>query len=159
MTIDTLSLQVHPIGAGELDDIRQNGLDRFGNVPEESVSEGGDQLRCCLRLSEPGERVWLIAHAPLTAQRPWREVGPVFVHADRCPGYPLRSGLPGFLHGGRRVLRSYTHDQAMYYPGNRVTVAGDDLVAILLELFADPRIAEVDIRNVEAQCFLARVTR
>ena len=44
-------------------------------------------------------------------------------------------------------------------PGERVTVAGDGLVAILQELFADPRIAEVHIRDVEAQCFIARVTR
>ncbi len=68
-------------------------------------------------------------------------------------------GLPGFMSGTPRVLRSYTVDAAMYYAGNRVTGPDDDLDAVLQELFADPEIAEVHRRKVEAQCFIARVTR
>lgn len=158
MTTSTRVLQVHPIEAKELDDIRTSGYDRFGNVPENFVSEGGDQLRCC-RLSEPTERLWLIGHAPLTVQRPWREVGPVFVHADRCEGYDPAAGLPAFVHGSPRVLRSYTAEQAMHYAGNRLTGSDDDLGAVLQELLADPRVAEVHLRNVQTQCFIARVTR
>lgn len=150
---------MHAISAAELDDVRRQGLDRFGNVPEELVSGGSDQLRCCLRLSEPDERLWVIGHAPLTAQRPWREVGPVFVHAERCAGYDPARGLPEFVSGAPRVLRSYTGDQTMHYAGNRVTGPDDDVEAILQSLLADTQIAEVHLRNLEAQCFIARVTR
>ncbi|HEX5532983.1 MAG TPA: DUF1203 domain-containing protein [Actinomycetales bacterium] len=155
----TTGLKVHPVDAAELDEVRQQGTDRWGNAPEAFVSDGGDQRRCCLRLSLPGERLWVIAHAPLTVQRPWREVGPVFVHPNPCDGYDGALGLPGFISGKPRVLRSYSADGAMYYAGNRLTGPHDDLEAVLQELFTDPEVAEVHLRNVEAQCFIARVTR
>lgn len=157
--ITETDFRVHPIAAAELDDIRRHHVDRFGNAPERFVSEGGDQLRCCLCLSRPGEQLWVIAHAPLTAQRPWREVGPVFVHSDHCEGYDPTVGLPDFVRGSSLVLRSYTADQAMHYAGNRLTGPDDDLTAVLHELLTDPEIAEVHLRNVGAQCFIARVNR
>jgi hypothetical protein len=158
MTPTTATLRVHPISPTELDDVRSRRLDRFGNVPEEFASKGGDQIRCCLRHSEPGERLWVISHAPLTAARPWREVGPVFVHREPCQGYDSTQGLPAFINGKPRVLRSYTADQKMHYAGNRVTSSEDDLTAVLQTLLIDPHVAEVHIRNLEAQCFIARVT-
>lgn len=151
-------LQVHPIGADELDDVRRRRLDRFGNVPEPFTTTGGDQLRCCLRPSRAGEELWVIGHAPLTARRPWREVGPVFVHAEPCDGYEPGGGLPEFIAQKPRVLRSYTPDQSMHYAGNRITEPGDDLGDVLRTLLADPEVAEVHVRNIGAQCFIARVT-
>lgn len=62
--------------------------------------------------------------------------------------------------GGRpRVLRSYTADHKLHYAGNRVTGPDEDVAAVLHSLLADPQITEVHIRNLEAQCFIARVTR
>lgn len=158
MTSSAAQLHVHPISPEELADVRSRTRDQFDNVPEEFITRGGDQLRCCLRHSKPGERLWVISHAPLTARRPWREVGPVFVHPEPCQGYEPTTGLPGFIGRGPRVLRSYTADQKMHYAGNRVTRAEDDLELILRALLADPEVMEVHIRNLEAQCFLARVT-
>ncbi|WP_157676945.1 DUF1203 domain-containing protein [Auraticoccus monumenti] len=152
------TLRVHPISPDLLADVRRRGLDHFGSVPEPFTSRGGDQLRCCLRHSDPDEDLWVISHAPLTARRPWREVGPVFVHPDRCDGYDPGRGLPDFLARKPRVLRSYTADQRMHYPGIRLTGAGDDLGEVLQTLLADPEVAEVHVRNVEAQCFITRVT-
>ncbi|KIX71083.1 hypothetical protein SF23_18785, partial [Streptomyces sp. MBRL 10] len=55
--------------------------------------EGGAPLRCCLRTSAAGERIALVAYAPLRAGRRHRadpgaydEQGPVFVHAGECGG-------------------------------------------------------------------------
>lgn len=166
MTIDDTArtphrtgLTLHPIDPSDLEVIRRDHRDRFGHRVEEFVSHGDDQLRCCLRLSQDGERLWVIAHAPLTVLRPWREVGPVFVHAEPCRGYEPGSGFLRYLGTRPRVLRSYTADQAMYYARNCVTEAGDDLVQVLQGLFEDPAVAEVHLRNLEAQCFIARVTR
>lgn len=102
----------------------------------------------------PRPAIW-----PATTQRPWREVGPVFVHLEPCEGYDPGRGLPDFIRGGRRVLRSYTADQEMHYAGNRITGPDDDLDTILQALLADPQVAELHLRNVEAQCFNARATR
>lgn len=158
-TAATDQLHVHPIDPQDLAEIRRRGTDLFGHTPEERVSDGGNQLRCCLRYSRAGERLWLISHAPLTAPRPWREVGPVFVHPEPCGGYDAADGIPSFLGRRPRVLRCYTADQAMYYPGNRITRDGEDLERVLREIFSDPQVSEIHVRNLEAQCFIARVTR
>ena len=81
------------------------------------------------------------------------------MHSEPCEGYDPERGLPDFLGGKPRVLRSYTADQKMHYAGNAITGPEDDLSAVLQALLADPKIAEVHLRNVEAQCFIARVTR
>ncbi|MVA75467.1 DUF1203 domain-containing protein [Auraticoccus sp. F435] len=158
-TTSGATLRVHPVSPAELGRVRRRGRDLWGNVPEPFVSRGGDQIRCCLRHSRRGELLWVVAHAPLTVRRPWREVGPVFVHPEPCAGYDPSRGLPDFIGRRPRVLRSYTALGAMHYPGNRVTGPGDDLGGVLRELLDDPRVAEVHLRNVEAQCFIARVTR
>lgn len=69
-TTTTAHLQVYPIDPAELTEIRRRGTDLFGHAPEEFRGDGGEQLRCCLRHSTAGERLWVIAHAPLTALRP-----------------------------------------------------------------------------------------
>jgi hypothetical protein len=99
------------------------------------------------------------ATLPLTVQRPWREVGPVLVHAEPCAGYEPSRGLPEFVAGKPRVPRSYTADQRMYCQGNRLTGSDENVADVLDTLLADPNIREVHVRNVEAQCFIARVTR
>lgn len=159
MTTTTTGLKVHPINDAELAEVRHRGVDRWGNIPEAFRGDGGEQLRCCLRRARPGEMLWVIAHAPLSVQRPWREVGPVFVHAQPCTSYDANQGLPDLIDGRALVLRSYAPDGAMYYAGNRITHPDDDVGAILEELLANRDILEVHLRNVQAQCFIARVTR
>lgn len=83
----------------------------------------------------------------------------MFVHADSCGGYDPELGVPAFLGAAPRMLRAYTDDQAMQYRAHRITEAGEDLTAVLVELFLQhPDVAEVHVRNLEAQCFIARAT-
>ncbi|MGH1556478.1 DUF1203 domain-containing protein, partial [Streptomyces sp. L7] len=72
--------------------------------------EGDAPLRCCLRRSEPGERIALVSYAPL---RRWAaeagaydEQGPVFIHAEECGGPAAGSGHP--FADAHRVLRRYS---------------------------------------------------
>lgn len=66
---------------------------------------------------------------------------------------------PGWFDDGSRVLRAYSHRGEMHYPANRVVRAGES-VAVGLDLaFADPDVVEVHIRNLLAQCFIARAVR
>lgn len=149
---------IKPIEAAELATIRSTGLAAGGVPNEEVVLPAGQQLRCCLRRSQEGEKLLLISYAPLAARRPWRETGPVFVHAGSCP--ELFDGeLPGWLDEGPRVLRAYDTDGAMLYQHNHIVAAGDGVRATLEMQFAAPEVAEVHLRNELAQCYIAKAVR
>lgn len=151
---------IEAIDPAELAAVRADGRDRQGHRVSVKVDDqGGEQLRCCLTRSEPGEPVMLIAHAPLQADSPWQEVGPVFVHAQDCPGRAASSELPDWFDDGPRVLRAYTSGGTMHYAANRVVEAGDGIAAGLEQMFGDPLVAEVHVRNMVEQCFIARAVR
>ncbi|MEV7138305.1 DUF1203 domain-containing protein [Streptomyces tauricus] len=138
-------------------------------------TEGGAPLRCCLRPSEPGERIALVSYAPLrrwaarTGATPgaYDEQGPVFVHAEECPGPdPAGPGYPFVRPGVLRTLRRYSA-QGHILGGRLLEVpepAGRDALdeamdAALTEAFADSEVALVHVRAVEYGCFLYEVRR
>ncbi|MBK3645546.1 MULTISPECIES: DUF1203 domain-containing protein [Streptomyces] len=120
--------------------------------------EGGAPLRCCLRRSEPGERIALVSYAPLrrwaaaTGARPgaYDEQGPVFVHAEECAG-PDLDGHP--FANAPRVLRRYSADGHIL-GGELVDAPNDDAFH---KAFDDPAVALVHVRAVEYGCFLYEV--
>ena len=106
----TSTLTVHPIDPTRLDALRERGEDEFGNPFTATNATGdGEPLRCCLRYARSGERIALISWAPFSRTSPWREVGPVYVHAERCHGYPdqAQAVIVEHLRGTRdRLLES-----------------------------------------------------
>lgn len=122
--------------------------------------EGGAPLRCCLRRSAPGERIALVSYAPLrrwaaeTGARPgaYDEQGPVFIHADACPG-PDGGGHP--FADAHRTVRRYCADGRIL--GGALVAAVDD--EALHDAFDDPAVALVHVRAVEYGCFLYEVRR
>jgi hypothetical protein len=158
MTVKTQSLTVHPIEPVRLDAVRRAGDDGFGNpfTPYDAAGEG-EPLRCCLRFARAGESIALISFAPFTEPSPWREVGPVYVHAERCEGCAER-WLPEELGRGPRVLRTYRSDGSMNYDHNTL-VGEEDLEPVLDRLLGEPDVATVHVRTVLPQCFLYAVTR
>jgi hypothetical protein len=161
MTTTTLTQQtltVHAIDPARLDAVRAAGIDEFGNpFTSYDASGQGEPLRCCLRFARPGERIALISWAPFTEVSPWREVGPVYVHADRCAGF-AGPGLPPELDRGPRLLRTYHADGSMDYAHNTLT-DDEDLAPVIETLLAEPGVATVHVRTVLPQCFLYAVTR
>ena len=158
MTTTTTTLTVHAIDPARLDAIRATGEDDGGNrfTPFPASGEG-EPLRCCLRFARPGESIALISFAPFEQASPWREVGPAYVHAERCDGHGDGS-LPEELRRGPRVLRTYRADGSMNYEHN--TLVGDeDLESLLDGLLSEPDVATVHVRTVLPQCFLYAVTR
>ena len=152
------TLTVHAIDPARLDAVRDAGVDDFGNPfsPYDATGQG-EPLRCCLRFARPGEPIALISWAPFTEVSPWREVGPVYVHADRCQGYD-GPALPPELDRGPRVLRTYRADGSMDYGHNTLT-EDEDLTPAIEGLLAEPGVATVHVRTVLPQCFLYAVTR
>ncbi|AJE85075.1 MULTISPECIES: DUF1203 domain-containing protein [Streptomyces] len=138
---------------------------REDGVPLDCV---GSPLRCCLRPVEAGERVALVSYAPLrrwartTGATPgaYDEAGPVFLHAEECPG-PRGEGYPFARPGALRTLRRY--DSAGHIVGGRLfeipQEAGPGFDKALGEAFADPRVALVHVRAVEYGCFQFEVRR
>ncbi|MFJ9726800.1 DUF1203 domain-containing protein [Streptomyces sp. NPDC101209] len=122
--------------------------------------EGGAPLRCCLRRSAPGERIALVSYAPLrrwaaatgAAPGAYDEQGPVFVHAEECPG-PDLDGHP--FANAHRVLRRYSAEGRIL--GGELVDAPDD--DAFRTAFDDPAVALVHVRAVEYGCFLYEVRR
>ena len=161
MTTTTRTLQtmtVHAIDPARLDAVREVGADEFGNpfTPYDATGRG-EPLRCCLRLARPEERIALISWAPFTLLSPWREVGPVYVHAERCSG-PGEPGVPAGLSRGPLLLRTYRADGSMNYDHNTL-VGAEDVEPMLEDLLAKEEVATVHVRTVLPQCFLYAVTR
>ncbi|MET7988563.1 MULTISPECIES: DUF1203 domain-containing protein [unclassified Streptomyces] len=150
-----------PIGAAVLKELRDT--DDAGRRPVPGTDEeGGSPLRCCLRRSEPGERVALVSYAPLRrwAARtgaepgPYDETGPVFIHADECAG-PATDALP--FTGAHRTVRRYS--AGGHILGGQLVGAPAAFGEAFTEAFADPEVALVHVRAVEYGCFLYEVRR
>jgi len=155
----TTRVTAHAIDPERLELVRARREDGFGNPFTAFAASGsGEPLRCCLRHARPGERIALISFAPFVEPSVWREVGPVYVHADRCAGFG-GPALPGELREGPRLLRTYRSDGSMDYEHNTLTGEGEDLEPVLQRLLAVPGVATVHVRAVRPQCYLYAVTR
>ncbi|WP_367323036.1 DUF1203 domain-containing protein [Streptomyces sp. HUAS ZL42] len=124
--------------------------------------EGGAPLRCCLRRSEPGERIALVSYAPLrrwaaeTGVDPgaYDEQGPVFIHAEECAG-PTGDDHP--FTDAHRTVRRYSADGHIL--GGRLVEEAKGFDGAFAEAFTDPEVALVHVRAVEYGCFLYEVRR
>lgn len=134
-------------------------------VPIDSI---GSPLRCCLRSVEAGDRIALVSYAPLrrwaadTGAEPgaYDEVGPIFIHADPCPGRET-SAFPFARPGALRTIRRY--DARGHIVGGREFRIPDDAQAgfdrVISEAFSDPRVVLVHVRALEYGCFQFEVRR
>ena len=151
------SFRVAALDADELDEIRSSGVDALGNPISISVDEeGGAPLRCCLTEAQPGERIALIAHRPFRSAGPFAEVGPVYVHAERCPGYQEPHAYPAGFRHRTQVFRSYGYDGTIV---DAEIVAGDDAEDAIERLLARPEVAFLHGRNVLYGCYMFAIER
>ena len=152
------SFQVTALPREDLDRIRSRGVDDFGNelVVMTQQDEGGRPLRCCLRDGTVGERFALIAWQPADVGGPYAEVGPVFIHADSCDGYPTDNVYPeGFRHRNQ-LFRAYDRDG--WQVDNRL-VEGGNAEAAIADLFARPETSYLHSRNALPGCYMFTISR
>jgi hypothetical protein len=116
--------------------------------------EGGAPLRCCLRDSQPGERIALVAATPDGPQGAYRETGPVFVHADGCSG-PESAGYPEDWRRRTQVFRAYDHTGAII--GGEVVQPGTGQEEVAARLLAEPDVAFLQTRNVVHGCYMLTI--
>ncbi|MET9392263.1 DUF1203 domain-containing protein [Streptomyces sp. NPDC006624] len=158
----TTTYTARPLTPGALEELRTTD-DAGRPTTGATDTEGGAPLRCCLRRSEPGERIALVSYAPLrrwaaeTGATPgaYDEQGPVFIHADPCEGPPGDAPLP--FTGTHRILRRYS--ARGHILGGRLVGRRETVEHALTEAFDDPSVELVHVRAVEYGCFLYEVRR
>jgi hypothetical protein len=146
------------IPAAELDAIRAAGRDEAGNKLIPQVDEdGGSPLRCCLRTAEPGETMLLIAYTPPGTAGAYAERGPVFIHAERCAGYPTPFTYPPDLSRRQQVVRAY--DKQGRIAAGVLVADGIHAEKEIAELLDSPDVELVHLRNVGYGCYNFAVLR
>jgi len=156
-TPTTTSFQIHAIPEEVLDRVRASGVDASGNPIERLTATGGEPLRCCLRDAEPGEQVVLFGYEPPIPASPYREIGPVFAHAEQCEG-PIDVDIyPSVWLGRPQVLRAYDCN-GWIHPVTRVH-DGNNPEAVIANMLANPEVVQIHSRNVAYGCYMFTVTR
>ena len=146
------TLVFEPIPAATLHQIRAAGADEAGNRLSAHIdAEGGSPLRCCLRQSAPGEPVLLIAYTPPGTSGAYAERGPVFIHAQPCPGYLSPGRYPPALSHRPQVVRAYDHQG--HIADGVLAADGQQALAVIRDLLARPGVALVHLRNVGYGCY------
>lgn len=137
----------------QLGEALSHGVDHGGNPIEPFVdAEGGWPLRCCLANSAPGDRIAIIAWSPFDWDGPYREVGPIVVHASGCEGPNQTAALPPSLDQAAMVLRPY-RDRRISYGDVRHIEAGQSLSVQVDEMLQLDGIEFVHGRNVTGGCY------
>ncbi len=157
-TITVTDWKIHPMASDALELARSHGLDASGNPVVRLRATGGEPLRCCLRDARPGEACLLFGYEPaLPEGTPYREVGAVFAHADRCLGPASDSDYPADWRGRPQVLRAYD-DRGWIHPASRVH-DGSNPQAEIAQMLADDEVVEIHSRNIAYGCYMLTITR
>lgn len=156
MTTLTTGFEIHPIPESVLAGVRASG-DNGDATVEHLVAEGGEPLRCCLRNADPGERAILYSYELPLPPSPYRETGPVYVHAEPCAGPVSRTAYPAEWRGRPQVLRAYDR-RGRIHEATRVH-DGRDPEAAIAEVLAIPEVAYLHSRNVAYGCYMFAITR
>jgi hypothetical protein len=150
------ALRFLPIDDEIVDGIRAALRDAHGNGLQVRISDDPAPCRSCLRIAPAGTRLILFAHRPFTTNGPYAEIGPVFIHADRCAPYREPQRFPADFRGRTLVFRAYDADGEIH---DATLAAGAAAEETLQQLFADPAVTAVHVRNPAWGCFDFAVAR
>jgi len=145
--------EIRALPAAALEAARANPVE--GNPVERMAAGGGEPLRCCLRDATEGEELILFGYEPPLPPSPYREVGAVFAHAERCAGAPTTGSYPEGWRGRSQVLRAYD-ERGWIHPATRVH-DGSDPEAAIAQVLAEPGVVQVHSRNVAYGCYMFTV--
>jgi hypothetical protein len=136
------------------EEARNTLRDRFGH--DLQIETGKAPCRVCLRVPREPERLILLSYQPLADMSPYAEIGPIFVHADRCEPYDLEETFPEDFAPRRLVLRAYGHDGQIV--DAVVAEAGTAPEKAALLLSRDDTV-EVHVRHESYTCFDFKIAR
>jgi hypothetical protein len=151
-----IAFTITPLSGEIANAARTQTHDAYGNllVVRTEDTENAPCRVCLTRVAE-GTGMILFSHSPFDRQNPYKEVGPIFVHAETCAPYATSHRLPPQIRQPV-VLRGYTRDQEIHRAA--VVVAGN-ADEQLQSLLADPEVAYVQARSITNGCYLYRIDR
>lgn len=151
--------QVLPIPADLARRVRETRTDDEGNTVRLLRSPaGGEPVRDGLRRVGAGEEILLCAYSPFRTRSLYREVGAIFLLADRAESTQPPRGLvpPDFLRGDV-VLRAYDANEEIVTA--ELLLAGRRPEPVIEKFFADPAVACIHVRFAAYGCFACRIER
>jgi hypothetical protein len=155
-TTTQTDFRIHPVPSAVLDEVRASHSDASGNAPASVIAGGGEPLRCCLRDAAPGEKLILFGYEPPLPASPYREIGAIFAHAQRCAGPAAADTYPANWRRRSQVLRAYDNRGWIH----AATVHdGQHPEAAIAELLADAAVVQIHSRNVAYGCYMFTITR
>src|SRR6266581_2823846 len=140
----TSTLRIVPLPTEVAEEARravQSGAEDHTVIMVDSAT--GYPCRHCLRWAQPGERVVLFPYASIPAGHPYSEIGPIFVHAEKCERYSATDEYPADFRNGR-AFRAY---DANYNMIDAEVANGKHPEAIMDKLLRNPQTAFVDARS------------
>ena len=134
--------------------------DANGQAPERHVSDGdGVPCRHCQADVEAGAPYLVLAYRPFPRAQPYAEIGPIFLHAEPCPRYPLTGAVPPmFLSRERYLIKGYGRDDRIVYGTGRI-VASADVAEAAASILERGGVTYVHVRSALNNCFQCRIER
>lgn len=154
----TIQIRFVPMSQQQASAYRAGATDAYGLAPEHNISPGGYPCRHCLGEIRMGEAYLTLAYRPFPALQPYAETGPIFLHAEACPGYEATEILPPMLVSPDYIVRGYGADDRIVYGTGAVTPT-DGIAERAATLLADPGIAYVHVRSARNNCYQCRIER
>ena len=129
----------------------------YQNLPAFSaIATGYGPCRSCLRTFNEGEeeRIY-IAYNPFEGLSELPLPGHIFLHTEPCQEFNA-DGFPHDLLDLPLMFEGYAENSLML---RRVTVDSIEYESQIADVFSDPVIKFINIRNAEAGCYIARIDR
>jgi hypothetical protein len=98
----------------------------------------------------------LFSYSPFNRPRPYRNVGPIFIHGNWCSPYRDTKAAPSQLRHRLLALRAYDESDRML--GSDV-VDGSEVEVLIQRLFEDPRAKYIHVHYARAGCFACQIKR
>jgi Protein of unknown function (DUF1203) len=129
---------------------------QYGHPAHVETATGYGPCRSCLATFAEGEEERILfTYNPFAGQDPYPSPGPVFIHREECPAWEAET-FPPTLRGLPMTFEGYGDDRWIVA---RERVANGEVESAIEQLFAQPAVRYIHVRNTEAGCFIARVER
>ncbi len=150
--------RVIPVSDALSDDVRTTGrAPGYGHPTHTEVATGYGPCRQCLGCFEEGrDRRILFTFDPFSGLEALPLPGPVFIHENDCETYAERAGFPAHLRTLPLTLNAYARGRRLV---KQVYLADGAVDTSVDQLFDDPDVGYIHVRNTEAGCYICRLER
>jgi hypothetical protein len=129
---------------------------QYGHPVHTEIANGYGPCRSCLHTFLAGEENrTLFTYNPFEGLDDYPSPGPVFVHTEACQPFTGEE-FPDSLRWLPMIFEAYGEDRWIVA---RSRASGYRIEAAIEELFERPEVKYVHIRNAEAGCFIAHISR